>query len=355
VIAFDGRTGVLEIDPDEGLRERFEEMLESRRRERRHAIDNAHVAAVTTDGVGVAVRANVSSLAVARLGAGLGAEGSGLVRTEAVFAQWRQAPSVEQQREVYASIADAYAPHPVTIRTWDVGGDKALPFIRGAVEHNPFLGARGVRAFAADPALLLDQLEAICRVAVDRPVRVMFPMVTTSDDVVTMRWLLGQAAARAGLTEVLARLDVGIMVEVPAAALRIRELAADLDFVSIGSNDLAQYTLAAERGNTALSAWSDPLEPAVLQLVRHVADELPAGVILGVCGALAADPDVVGLLVGLGVQELSASAASVPMVKERLRTGSAQAFQEQADRALTCRDAAAVRELLRTRLGRQAV
>ncbi|MFK5634892.1 phosphoenolpyruvate--protein phosphotransferase [Ornithinimicrobium sp. LYQ103] len=355
IIAFDVRTGILEIDPDDERRATFETMLEGRRRERRHAIDNAHVAAATTDGLGVAVRANVSSLAVARLGAGLGAEGSGLVRTEAVFAQWRHAPSVEQQTEVYAAIADAYAPHPVTIRTWDVGGDKSLPFIPGRVEHNPFLGARGVRAFAADPALLLDQLEAICRVAVDRRVRVMFPMVTTADDVVAMRRLLERAAARAGLAEVAARLDVGIMVEVPAAALRIRELAADLDFVSIGSNDLAQYTLAAERGNTTLSPWSDPLEPAVLQLVRHVADHLPPGVVLGVCGAMAADPDVVGLLVGLGVHELSASAATVPMVKERLRTGSARGFRELADRALTCRDAAAVRELLHARIGRQAV
>lgn len=346
VVAFDARRGDLVVDPEPALREAFEEMLSARGRERGHALRHARSPAVTTDGVRVRVKANVSSLAVARLGADLGAEGSGLVRTEAVFAQWRQAPSVDQQVEVYAAMAEVYHPHPVTIRTWDVGGDKPLPFHPVPVEGNPFLGARGLRAFVDDPSLLVDQLQAICTVAVDHPVAVLFPMVTTVEDVRWAREQLHRAARRAGLTAPPPGLQIGIMVEVPAAALGIARLARGLDLVSIGSNDLVQYTLAAERGNPRLAAWSDALDPAVLALVRTVADGVPDGVRVGLCGAMAGDPDLAGLLVGLGVQELSAAAASVPLVKQRLRVGSTAEFAELATRALACPDAAAVRSLV---------
>ncbi|MGC5583925.1 phosphoenolpyruvate--protein phosphotransferase [Ornithinimicrobium sp. W1665] len=350
VVAFDARSGDLVVDPEPALRQAFERMVDDRRRERERALRHALSPAVTTDGVRVRVKANVSSLAVARLGAALGAEGSGLVRTEAVFAQWRQAPSVAQQVEVYAAMARVYHPHPVTIRTWDVGGDKPLPFHPVAPEQNPFLGVRGLRAFAEDPSLLLDQLQAICTVAVDHPVAVLFPMVTTIQDVRWAQEQLGRAAARAGLEAPPPGLQVGIMVEVPAAALGIARLAQGLDLVSIGSNDLVQYTLATERGNPRLAAWSDALDPAVLSLVRTVADGAPDGVRVGLCGAMAGDPDLAGLLVGLGVHELSASAAAVPLVKQRLRTGSAAQFVELADQALACADGAAVRALVQASL-----
>ncbi|WP_237770186.1 phosphoenolpyruvate--protein phosphotransferase [Ornithinimicrobium sp. CNJ-824] len=346
VVAFDARSGDLVVDPEPALREAFEEMVSARSRERGRALRHARSPAVTTDGVRVRVKANVSSLAVARLGADLGAEGSGLVRTEAVFAQWRQAPSVDQQVEVYAAMAAVYHPHPVTIRTWDVGGDKPLPFHPVPVEGNPFLGARGLRAFVEDPSLLLDQLQAVCTVAVDHPLAVLFPMITTVQDVRWARELLATAARRAGLSAPPPGLQVGIMVEVPAAALGIAHLAQGLDLVSIGSNDLVQYTLAAERGNPRLAAWSDALDPAVLSLVRSVTDGVPEGVRVGLCGAMAGDPDLAGLLVGLGVQELSASAASVPLVKQRLRTGSTAEFGDLAARALACPDGASVRALV---------
>lgn len=350
VVAFDVRSGTLAVDPPAQVCRQFEEMVEARHAERQAALHNAHLPALTTDRVRIRVKANVSSVAVARLGAGLGADGSGLVRTEAVFAQWRQAPSVAQQVEVYRALADVFHPHQVAIRTWDAGGDKPLAFIDQPTEANPFLGARGVRAFTGDPALLLDQLEAICTVARERSLRLMYPMVTTPEDLRTAQDLLVRAARRAGLPHPPEGLEVGIMVEVPAAALRIGRLAQGLDFVSIGSNDLVQYVMAAERGNPALAAWSNHLDPAVLGLIRHVADHVPAGVPVGLCGAMAGDPDLAGLLVGLGVDELSTMAAAVPMVKQRLRSGSVAQFRTLADRALAASDAAQVQELVdRTR------
>lgn len=351
VLALDVRTRRLEVDPPPEVREAFEAMLEQRRALRERALADTHLPATTRDGTRVRVKANVSSLALARLGAGLGAEGSGLVRTEAVFSHWGQAPAVAEQVEVYRAIAAAYHPHPVTFRTWDVGGDKPLRFVRSEPEGNPFLGVRGLRSFRHDPALLLDQLEAICRVAQEGPVNVIFPMVTTAEDVDWARARLDEAAARVGPGGRPEGLGVGIMVEVPAVALRLGHLAQGLDVVSIGSNDLSQYALAAERGNPRVAAWSDPLDPAVLQLVREICLQAPPGAVVSLCGELAADPDVAGLLVGLGVRELSSTAAAVPMVKARLRTVSLGDLEELAEAALAARDAAEVHALLERREG----
>lgn len=348
LLAFDARSGRVEIDPPPEVEHAFEAMLERRREQRERALADAHLPVTTRDGLRVTVKANVSSLASARLGAGLGAEGSGLVRTEAVFAQWRSAPSIEQQQEVYTAIATAYHPHPVTIRTWDVGADKPLRFLPSRPEANPFLGERGIRAFREDPAALTDQLEAICRVAQEHRINVLFPMITSVDDVEWAQERLAEAAARAGLARLPHRLGVGIMVEVPAVAVRLGRLAQGLDLISIGTNDLSQYTLAAERGNARLGHWSDPLDPAVLQLIRFICDRAPEGVVVSLCGEMAADPDVATLLVGLGVRELSSTAAAVPTVKACLRETSLKEMRDLAAGALAARDAAAVRELLRS-------
>lgn len=346
VIAFDARAGRLEIDPPPEVQAAFSQVLERRAAEREQALADTHLPVVTRDGARITVKANVSSLAVARLGAGLGAEGSGLVRTEAVFAQWHRAPTVEQQVEVYSAIAQTFAPHAVTIRTWDVGGDKPLDFIPIEPEANPFLGVRGIRAFRDDPSLLLDQLEALCQVARAHRVNVLFPMVTSVDDVDWARARLQEAARRLGLSAPPHQLGVGIMVEVPAVAVRLARLARGLDVISIGSNDLSQYTLAAERGNPKVATWSDGLDPSVLQLIRSICDRAPEGVVVSLCGELASDPDVAGLLVGLGVRELSASPSAVPTIKSRLRAGSLRDLQDLAASAIAARDAAAVRDLL---------
>jgi phosphocarrier protein FPr len=326
-VAFDARTGSFEVAPDERA---VQATIAERESEQAQAITTADEPARTRDGTLIEVLVNVGTVQDAvdvR-----GADGSGLVRTEVLFGDRRTPPTVDEQVETFHSIAKALANKPITIRTWDIGGDKPLPFLPQPKEPNPFLGERGIRVFRHRPELLRDQLEAVRRVAHDTPVHVMFPMVTTADEVA---WALGQLGDRDNL-------EVGIMVEVPAAALRIGTLARDLDFVSIGTNDLTQYTTAADRTNTAVAALADGLDPAVLQLIDHVTRN--AHVRVAVCGDLASDPQAAVLLAALGVTELSAVGPQVPLVKARLR----QADLGQVDTAavLAARDGDQVRGLL---------
>ena len=326
-IAFDARTGSFEVEPDE---DRVHATIRERQSEREQAVTEANEPAITRDGKTIDVLVNVGVVQDAV--DARGADGSGLVRTEVLFGDRRTAPTVDEQVETFRAIAQALKNRPITIRTWDIGGDKPLPFLPQAKEANPFLGERGLRVFRRRPELLRDQLEAIRRVATETPVHVMFPMVTTADEVA---WALDELGPRDGL-------EVGIMVEVPAAALRVATLAKDLDFVSIGTNDLTQYTTAADRTNTAVASLADGLDPAVLQLIDHVVRN--AGVRVAVCGDLASNPQAAVLLAALGVTELSAVGPQVPLVKARLR----QADLSQVDTAavLKARDADQVRGLL---------
>lgn len=344
-VAFDARSSRLVIDPDQRTREEFESLLVQRAAARDRMMQSAELPAVTVDGHEVLVKANVAGAAEARLAASSGADGSGLVRTEALFADRQSAPSVAEQVAAFEGIAEALAGRPVTIRTWDVGGDKPLPFHPQAAEANPFLGVRGVRAFREDPRLLVDQLEAVCRVARKVPVRVMFPMVATVAEVDWALARLDEAAQRLpeGRPD---SLEVGIMVEIPAAALRPEALTTLLDFVSIGSNDLVQYTVAAERGNHALADLADAADPVVLRLIKDVADGVAEGVQVCLCGDAASDPDLARLLVGLGITELSATPAAVPAVKDAIRTARLGDLQDLAERALAADSAAEVRTLL---------
>ena len=326
-VAFDARTGSFEVAPDE---QAVRATIAERVGERRRALEEADQPAVTRDGRTIDVLVNVGVLQDAvdvR-----GADGSGLVRTEVLFGDRRTAPTVDEQAETFRAIARALGGKPITIRTWDVGGDKPLPFLPQAAEANPFLGERGLRVFRHRPDLLRDQLEAVRRTAAETPVHVMFPMVTTADEV---DWALEELGPRDGL-------EVGIMVEVPAAALRVATLARDLDFVSIGTNDLTQYTTAADRTNAAVAPLADGLDPAVLQLIDHVART--AGVRVAVCGDLASDPRSAVLLAALGVTELSAVGPQVPLVKARLRQADLGLIDTAA--VLAARDAAQVRGLL---------
>jgi phosphocarrier protein FPr len=242
-------------------------------------------------------------------------------------------------------VAEAFDGRPITIRTWDVGGDKPLPFLPQPVEANPFLGERGLRLVRRAPEALLTQLRAVCLVARDHPLNVMFPMVTTVEEVTWARQQL-ETAARETVGGVPPDLRVGIMVEVPAAAVRIKQVAAGLDFVSIGTNDLTQYVMAAERGNAAVADLADACDPAVLELVSKVCAGVAAPASVAVCGDLASDPDAAMLLIGLGVRELSAVGAAVPLVKARLRQVSLRTAQDLAAKALAASSAGEVRRLL---------
>ncbi|WP_325052842.1 phosphoenolpyruvate--protein phosphotransferase [Kribbella turkmenica] len=327
VVAFDARTGSFELAPDEAT---VRATITERQAEREQAAAQADQPATTLDGRTIDVLVNVG--AVRDAADARGADGSGLVRTEVLFGDRRTAPTVAEQVERFRAVADALRGKPITIRTWDIGGDKPLPFLPQDHEANPFLGERGLRVFRRRPQLLRDQLEAIRQIAAETPVHVMFPMVTTADEV---EWALDELGSRPD------GLEVGIMVEVPAAALRVETLAVGLDFVSIGTNDLTQYTTAADRTNSAVAALADGLDPAVLRLIDRVVRK--AGVRVAVCGDLASDPQSAVLLAALGVQELSAVGPQIPLVKALLR----QTDLTKVPDVLNARDAAEVRQLVR--------
>jgi len=342
VLAVDGTRGELVVDPAPDVREAFRARAAEQADRARRALAAAAGAAVTRDGVAVPVAANVGSAADARAAAASGADLAGLVRTEFLFLDRDDAPDVAEQEAVYREIAAALGGRRVTLRTLDVGGDKPLGYLPMPAEANPFLGVRGIRLSMARPGLLAGQLLAMVRVAHDTPVSIMFPMITTLSELAWARGMLDDAITRDGRSTP-RHLEVGMMVEVPAAALRAPAFAPHVDFFSIGTNDLTQYTLAAERGNDAVAGLGDPLDPGVLRLVDAVCR---TGVPTAVCGELAAEERATPLLVGLGVGELSVAPGAIPTIKEAVRRADRGAARPLVDAALAAASAGDVRRLL---------
>jgi phosphoenolpyruvate-protein kinase (PTS system EI component) len=299
--------------------------------------------AVTRDGVTIEVAANLGGAGGAAEAVSLGADGVGLLRTEFLFLDRPEIPSEDEQVATLSEIATALDGRPLIVRTLDVGADKPLPAVPMAPEENPFLGQRGIRLSLEHPSLLATQLRAILRVATDHPLKVMFPMVATVAELEAARKAVAEARAATGID---AQLEVGIMVEVPSAAVQARQLALLADFFSIGTNDLTQYTMAAERGNEHVGGLLTGPQPAVLALIREtVAGAKAAGRWVGVCGELAGDPAAAVLLVGLGVRELSMAPPLVAEVKAALRTVSLSDAADAAEQALEARDSAQARSL----------
>jgi phosphocarrier protein FPr len=337
-LVLDGDAGEVLVDPGDDVIAEHERRREQALEHRRRAQEHAREPAVTRDGEHVEVLANLGAAAEVADAVEQGAEGVGLLRTEFLFLDRDELPGVDEQAAVYREIAAALDGRPLVVRTLDVGADKPLRAVPHEPEANPYLGERGLRLALARPALLRTQLEAIARVAAEHPLRVMFPMVATVAEV---------RAARAVLEEVRggARLEVGIMVEVPAAALQAAQLAAEVDFFSIGTNDLAQYTMAAERGNASVAALLDGPSPALLRLVAMTCEGASRhGARVAVCGELAGEPLAAAMLTGLGGRELSMAPVLIPEAKEALRTLDLGAAREAAAAALDLEDAAAVRE-----------
>jgi multiphosphoryl transfer protein len=305
--------------------------------------------AIEAGDVEVVVSANVGSALEAETAARAGAAGIGLVRTELLFLGRATPPSVAEQRGTYARIRDAFPDRPVVFRTLDVGGDKPAAWQAERPEANPALGLRGVRLGLERPALLDDQLTALLEAAAGGEVRIMLPMVATVDEVVEVRRRLERLAdevAARGLAP--AEIRLGVMIEVPSAALVADGLAEVADFFSIGTNDLVQYTLAADRTNAAVADLATPLQPAVLRLIDGVARAARArGRHVAVCGEAAADREVIPLLVGLGVDELSVAPGSVASVLEQVRTLDSASCRGLAVAALAVVTVAEVRALVR--------
>ena len=352
LLLIDGETGQVWPDPQaEQVAEytrRMEEITGSAQSPPRQAANQAP--AHTRDGRRVEIVANIGSVAEARAAVTAGAEGVGVLRTEFLFLDRLSAPDEEEQAAAYRAIAAALEGRPLIIRTLDAGGDKTLPYLAQTGEANPFLGWRAIRMCLAQPEFFKTQLRAVLRTAAEFPVKVMFPMVATLSEWRAAASLLAQAAqevqSRGGRRPLAPRrIEAGIMVEIPSAALCADRFAPEVDFFSIGTNDLTQYTLAAERGNPRLVGLSDPFHPAVLALIQKVVQAAHAnGKWVGVCGEMAGDPLAAALLVGLGVDELSMNGPSIPRIQEIVRGLNAASLAGPAAGLLSLESAEAVRE-----------
>jgi phosphocarrier protein FPr/phosphocarrier protein len=346
-VVLDADAGVLHLDPlperIEAARRRLEAHHTAAEQARKLAAEPCRMA----DGLRIEVFANVGSETDARAASAQGAEGCGLLRTEFLFLDRQAAPDEDEQLQAYQAVADALAGRPVIVRTLDVGADKPAPYLNLPHEENPALGLRGVRVSLAHPELLRTQLRAVLRVQPAGQCRIMLPMVSSVEEVRAVRAVLDPLARELGAGEV----QLGIMVETPAAALLAERLAAEADFFSIGSNDLSQYTLAIDRGDPRLAGQADAMHPAVLRLIGLAAEGAAScGRPVGVCGGLASDPLTAPVLIGLGVTELSATPRLVPQIKARVRGLTLDVCRELAQAALGQETAAAVRRLVRERL-----
>lgn len=316
-VILNGYTGMLTIAPDEATlaTARAEQVQEQASKE--VALRSATTPACTTDGHTIEIAANIGGLAEANLVRGLGGDGVGLLRTEFLFLDRTTAPTEEEQFRVYRDIALALQGAPLIIRTLDIGGDKPLPYLKLPTEANPFLGLRGIRLCLAQPELFRPQLRAILRSAAFGKIRVMFPMISDIAELRTAKALLTEIQTELGIPA--SAVEVGIMIEVPSAALMADILAPEVDFFSIGTNDLTQYTLAMDRTNANLGT-ADGLHPAVLRLIaRTIEAAHAAGKWVGICGELAGDQKAVPILLGLGVDELSVSSPLIPTLKAQIR------------------------------------
>jgi phosphoenolpyruvate-protein phosphotransferase len=354
VVAMDGRSGVVIVGADDDTIADFEERArgEEKRRAELTALRDLH--GETADGHPVELAANIGGVADLPAALEAGAQGSGLVRTEFLFLDRRSAPTVDEQVEAYAEILRAFPGERVVFRTMDVGADKPLPFVVRDPEENPALGLRGIRLGLARPDLLRDQLAALLA-ARDAAgpgagrLAIMFPLVSGLDEVRQARAALDAAAAADDRD--LGDTEVGVMVEVPSAALSARRIADEVDFLSIGTNDLLQYLYAADRLQASVAALADACAPEFLALVADVvAAGHAGGCWVGVCGEAASDPATAVAFAGLGVDELSMTRVAIPEVKATLRGVTLDRARAVVDTAMDAADAAASRGVLESAL-----
>jgi phosphocarrier protein FPr/phosphocarrier protein len=346
-VILDADAGTIDTMPDGAALAAITSRLAANRKRRAAQAEAAHADCFTADGLRIEIFANLGSLADATRAVAAGAEGCGLLRTEFLFLDRAEAPSEDEQRDAYAKIAAALDGRPLIIRTLDIGGDKPVPYLPFPHEDNPALGARGIRLGLARPDLLAIQFRAILTGVPEAQCRIMLPMIVDRGEFAAARAILDQAIRDVGLGSAV---PLGVMIETPAAALLARDIAAEADFLSVGTNDLTQYALAADRGNPALADRIDALHPAVLRLIALAGEGAQAhGRWLGVCGALASDPKAAAILIGLGVTELSASPAAIPALKAAVRALGTDECRALAARALDLGTAQAVRAMVEER------
>jgi phosphotransferase system enzyme I (PtsI) len=349
MVIVDGLRGELLVNPSEMTIE------DARARGARHLafarglLSARNQPCVTRDGVPVSLKANVELPAEAILALDHGAEGIGLYRTEFIYIDRTKMPTEDEQYELYRAVVEAVAPRPVTLRTFDIGGDKFASSFQLPAEMNPALGLRAVRLALSRPDVFLTHLRAMVRASSHGDLRIMVPMVSSVQELREVRSLLRRAMHEVDSAghPYAKHIPLGIMIEVPSAVVMADVLAREAEFFSIGTNDLIQYTLAIDRGNRSLAPLASPFHPAIIRMIRQVTVAAAAhDVPVALCGAMASDPLGAVLLVGLGLRELSMEAAAVPEIKEALRRVSTADCERAAQAALTLDTADAVEELI---------
>ncbi|MGN0022663.1 MAG: phosphoenolpyruvate--protein phosphotransferase [Elusimicrobiaceae bacterium] len=341
-IILNSAKGQITVNPADIESAKEQQRENEERREK--ALASAFEPALTKDGTLIEVRGNIGNLTEAENAAAFGADGLGLVRSEFLFSSFRSAPSEEDQYQIYQKIADSQKGKSVIIRTFDVGGDKPLPFFPLPKEENPIVGLRGVRNYCLSPELFRTQIRAILRVTPACTAKIMLPMITFPEEVQTYKAIIKEEQDKLGVKEA----KIGIMVEVPSAAVMADIFADQVDFMSLGTNDLTQYVLAIDRGSCSLSSKADTLNPAVLKLIYNTCQAgKKAGVPVGVCGAVASDVQAVPLLLGLGLRSLSVSGALIAEVKHIIRSLDIETCRAAALKALNMAEAKEVRTMLK--------
>ena len=348
MVVLDGGAGLLLVDPDPQTLGLYRARAGRRPVASLRAAAPADGPAVTRDGHRVVVAANVGTLEEARLAREVGADGIGLLRTEFLYLGRPTLPGEEEQYHSYRAILELFGDRPVVLRTLDVGGDKRLPGLELPPERNPALGLRAIRLSLARPEMFRSQLRAALRAGAGHNLKIMFPMVTTVAEVRAARAFLEECRAELQAEgHPVADVAVGIMVEVPSAALMADHLAEEVDFFSIGTNDLSQYVMAADRTHAAVAPLADALHPAVLRLVRDVIAAAHArGKWVSLCGELAGDPIAIPILLGLGLDEFSMSPTAIPQAKRLIRSLTREEADQMARAALQQESAEAIRRLM---------
>ncbi|MEA5622171.1 phosphoenolpyruvate--protein phosphotransferase [Nostoc sp. UHCC 0251] len=352
LMALDGETGRAWVEPESHILDLLAAKQLAWQTAQQEARTTAHQPAITRDGRQVSVFANIGSISDVQVAVASGAEGVGLLRTEFLYLNRTSAPTEEEQLEVYQAIAQVLDNRPLIIRTLDVGGDKPLPYLRiGFPEANPFLGWRGIRFCLDHLDLFKTQLRAILRASVGQQIKIMLPMIASVTEVRAAKVILDEVQAelnQAGISFD-AAMKVGIMVEVPAAVAIADQLAAEVDFFSIGTNDLSQYVMASDRTNPRVANLVDALHPAVLRMVQQTIQAAhAAGISVGLCGELAADTLATPILLGLGLDELSVNPQAIAGVKQAIARLSIVESEAIVASALQQDSAIHVRELIST-------
>ncbi len=348
----DGNVGYLLVEPTAAELMAGQAKRQAQAADRASAVAHAHEPAYTRDGRLVPVLANANNPEDISQVCIKGADGVGLLRSEYLFENRTDLPTFAEQYDTFRHFVAQLQGRPLTVRALDIGGDKPMPYLIQSQEANPFLGLRGIRLLLANPELLLPQYRALCQIAQDiqqgliapTELRFMLPMISTVDEVRAVRALLAEVDDHFLLA---LPIKIGVMIEVPSAALLADRIAPLADFFSIGTNDLAQYTLATDRTNSSVAALADPLHPAVLQLIQRTCQAgAAAGIPVSICGEIGGDPNVIPLLLGLGLDELSVPVPAIPLIKEAVRRCTQATCCALAEQALRCEDASAVRALL---------